>query len=49
MALPFIIAGAAIAAGAFGVKKGVDAKNDLDDAERYQLGLRKKLKRLMIS
>lgn len=36
MALPFIIAGAAIAAGAFGVKKGVDAKNDLDDAERYQ-------------
>ena len=37
MALPFIIAGAAIAAGAFGVKKGGDAKNDLDDAERYQL------------
>ena len=35
MALPFIIAGAAIA-GAFGVKKGIDAKNDLDDAERYQ-------------
>lgn len=36
MALPFIIGAAALAAGAFGVKKGVDAKSDLDDAERYQ-------------
>ena len=36
MALPFIVAGVALAAGALGVKKGVDAKNDLDDAERYQ-------------
>ncbi|MBN6710901.1 hypothetical protein JFL47_13230 [Haemophilus haemoglobinophilus] len=35
MALPFILAGAAVAAGVFGVKKGLDAKSDLDDAERY--------------
>lgn len=35
MPIPFIVAGAAIAAGAFGVKKGLDAKNDLEDAERY--------------
>lgn len=37
MAIPVIIAGvAAVAAGAFGIKKGVDAKGDLDSAERYQ-------------
>ncbi|MGC7559859.1 hypothetical protein ACPEEL_11040 [Pasteurella sp. PK-2025] len=35
MPLPFILAGAAIAAAGFGVKKGFDAKSDLDDAERY--------------
>lgn len=35
MPIPFIVAGAAIAAGAFGVKKGFDAKSDLEDAERY--------------
>jgi len=35
MPLPFIIAGIAVAAGAYGVKKGVDAKDDFDTAERY--------------
>lgn len=35
MAIPFIIGAAAVAAGAFGVKKGLDAKSDLEDAERY--------------
>ncbi len=33
MPLPFILAGVAIAAGAYGVKKGVDAKSDFDAAE----------------
>lgn len=32
MPIPFIIAGVALAAGAYGVKKGVDAKSDFDDA-----------------
>ncbi|MBF0751224.1 MULTISPECIES: hypothetical protein [unclassified Pasteurella] len=36
MPLPFILAGAAIVSGVYGVKKGFDAKSDLDDAERYQ-------------
>lgn len=35
MPLPFILAGAAIAAAGYGVKKGFDAKSDLDDAKRY--------------
>lgn len=35
MPLPFILAGAAIAAAGFGVKKGVDAKSDLDEAKEY--------------
>ena len=34
MPLPLLIAGAAIAAAGWGVKKGVDAKSDFDDAER---------------
>lgn len=33
MPLPFILAGAAIVAGGYGVKKGVDAKNDFDEAK----------------
>jgi hypothetical protein len=33
MPIPFIIAGAALAAGAYGVKKGIDAKRDYDTAE----------------
>lgn len=32
MPIPFIIAGVAVAAGAYGVKKGVDAKGDFDQA-----------------
>lgn len=35
MPLPFILAGVAIAAAGYGVKKGVDAKGDLDDAKSY--------------
>jgi len=35
MPLPFIIAGIAVATGAYGVKKGIDAKDDFDTAERY--------------
>lgn len=35
MPLPFILAGAAIAAAGYGVKKGVDAKDDFDKAEKY--------------
>jgi len=35
MPLPFIIGGIALAAGAYGIKKGVDAKDDFDTAERY--------------
>jgi len=34
MPIPFIIAGVAVAAGAYGVKKGVDAKDDYDSAKR---------------
>ena len=34
MALPFILAGAALLAGGIGVKKGIDAKEDFDRAER---------------
>lgn len=34
MAIPFIIGAAAVAAGAFGVKKGIDAKEDFERAER---------------
>lgn len=33
MPIPFILAGAAIAAGLYGVKKGFDAKSDFDAAE----------------
>ena len=33
MPLPFILLGAAVIAGGFGVKKGVDAKSDFDEAE----------------
>ncbi|EKA7364690.1 hypothetical protein OL295_003117 [Vibrio parahaemolyticus] len=36
MPLPFILAGAAIAAAGYGVKKGVDAKGDLDVAKDYK-------------
>lgn len=32
MPIPFILAGVALAAGAYGVKKGFDAKSDFDDA-----------------
>ena len=35
MPLPLIIVGIGIAAGAYGVKKGLDAKDDFDTAERY--------------
>ncbi|BEE03932.1 hypothetical protein [Aeromonas veronii] len=35
MPLPFILAGAAVAAACYGVKKGIDAKGDLDDATHY--------------
>jgi len=35
MPIPFIIAGAAVATGAYGVKKGIDAKDDFDTAERW--------------
>ncbi|OOF38242.1 hypothetical protein BKK49_10125 [Rodentibacter rarus] len=34
MAIPFIIGAVAVAAGALGVKKGLDAKEDFDRAER---------------
>ncbi|ELB1638313.1 hypothetical protein QPB21_000745 [Vibrio alginolyticus] len=34
MPLPFILAGAAIVAGGYGVKKGIDAKDDFDTAKR---------------
>lgn len=34
MPLPFILAGAAIVAGGYGIKKGFDAKSDYDQAER---------------
>ena len=33
MPLPFLLIGAAVVAGAYGVKKGLDAKSDFDDAE----------------
>ena len=33
MPLPFILAGVAIIAGGYGIKKGVDAKGDFDKAE----------------
>ncbi len=33
MPLPFILAGAAIVAGGYGVKKGIDAKDDFDTAK----------------
>lgn len=36
MPLPLLIVGAAIAAGGWGVKKGVDAKSDFNDAERIK-------------
>ena len=35
MPLPFILAGAALAAAGYGVKKGIDAKDDFDIAEIY--------------
>ena len=34
MPLPFILVGLGIAAGAYGVKKGIDAKGDMDRAKR---------------
>jgi len=39
MPLPFILAGAALAAAGYGVKKGVDAKDDFDTAEYNNKGL----------
>lgn len=33
MPLPFILAGAAVLAGGYGVKKGLDAKEDMEKAE----------------
>lgn len=42
MPLPFILAGAAIIAGGYGIKKGVDAKSDFDSAENWN----KKAKKL---
>ncbi len=35
MPLPFILAGVAIAAAGYGVKKGVDAKGDFNTADEY--------------
>jgi hypothetical protein len=35
MPLPLLLVGAAFLAGGFGVKKGVDAKNDFDSAEHW--------------
>jgi hypothetical protein len=35
MPLPFILAGAAILAGGYGVKKGVDAMDDFNEAKKY--------------
>jgi len=35
MPIPFILGGIALATGAYGVKKGIDAKDDFDKAERY--------------
>lgn len=35
MPIPFILGGIALAAGAYGVKKGYDAKCDFDDAKDY--------------
>lgn len=35
MPIPFILGGLALAAGAYGAKKGVDAKSDYDKAEKY--------------
>ena len=35
MPIPFILGGIAIAAGAYGVKKGYDAKCDFDEAQDY--------------
>ena len=34
MPIPFIIAGAALLAGGYGIKKGLDAKRDFDEAEQ---------------
>lgn len=34
MPIPFILGGIALAAGAYGVKKGLDAKDDMDTAKR---------------
>lgn len=42
MAIPFIIAGLAAAVGAVGVKKGLDAKEDFDSAERIGKRAQKK-------
>ena len=36
MPIPFILGGIALAAGAYGVKKGYDAKCDFDDAKDYK-------------
>ena len=35
MPLPFLLVGAAVLAGGFGVKKGIDAKQDYDSAEHW--------------
>ena len=34
MPLPLLLAGAAILAGGYGIKKGIDAKDDFNSAER---------------
>ena len=33
MAIPFLLAGAAVLAGGYGIKKGLDAKEDMDRAQ----------------
>lgn len=33
MPIPFILGGIALAAGAYGVKKGMDAKEDMEEAQ----------------
>ncbi|MCW8328895.1 hypothetical protein MD588_08745 [Photobacterium sp. SDRW27] len=43
MPIPFILAGAAIAAGAYGVKKGVDAKEDFELAKTINARAKKKV------
>ena len=35
MPIPFILGGAALLLGGYGIKKGIDAKDDFDEAKRY--------------